>query len=187
MRLSSREIWSSFLIEREEGAGRWIVRSRSTAGQSIKQRDRGIVSQKQLDPLESMLHDVRSWAAEWSQRVFVADLTVASGPLARSHELLHAHLEPRGLLKYVEADSSIVRGLGLLTREQSLEVFDRGRKERAPAGGGRYDELLAAMSDGKISARARICMGDVVLANLIDDILARSQQDGELDRAKARC
>ena len=170
VRLSSREIWSSFLIEKR-GAGRLepsdLDQLLAVIDKAEKQEES--FSQKQLDPLGIKLHDVRSWAAEWSQRIFVTDSMVASGPLARFHELLHAHLAPRGLLKYVEVDFSIVRGLAYYTGAV-FEVFDRGRKERALAGGGRYDELLAVMSDGKISLPALgFGMGDVVLANLIDD------------------
>jgi histidyl-tRNA synthetase len=66
-------------------------------------------------------------------------------------------------------DFSIVRGLDYYTGIV-FEVFDRGKKNRALAGGGRYDELLSLMSDGKIAMPALgFGMGDVVLGNLIDD------------------
>ena len=170
VRLSSREVWSSFLSEKRGGAGV----DRSDLDQLLAvidkaQRQEDSVSQKQLDPLDISLDDLRTWAADWSQRVVAAESLVTSAPLARFHELLHSHLEPRGLLKYVEVDFSIVRGLAYYTGAV-FEVFDRGRRERALAGGGRYDELLALMSDGKVSLPALgIGMGDVVLANLIDD------------------
>ena len=45
-------------------------------------------------------------------------------------ELLHVHLDPRGLLKYIEVDFSIVRGLDYYTGIV-FEVFDRSKKERA--------------------------------------------------------
>ncbi len=172
VRLSSREIWSSFLIEKRGEAGF----ARGDLDQLLvvidkAERQEDSVSQKQLDSLGIKLQEVRSWAAEWSQRVFASDSVVASAPLARFHELLHSHLEPRGLLPYIEVDFSIVRGLAYYTGAV-FEVFDRGRKERALAGGGRYDELLALTSDGKVSLPALgLGMGDVVLANLIDDTL----------------
>jgi histidyl-tRNA synthetase len=170
VRLSSREIWSSFLSEKRGDAGF----ERSQLDQLLAVIDRAerqeeSVSQKQLDPLNIGLDEVRAWATHWSQRVFADDSIVTSGPLARVHELLHSHLEPRGLLKFVEVDFSIVRGLAYYTGAV-FEVFDRGKRERALAGGGRYDELLALMSDGKVSLPALgFGMGDVVLANLIDD------------------
>jgi histidyl-tRNA synthetase len=170
VRLSSRQIWSSFLSEKRGGAGF----ESSDLDQLLTVIDRAerqeeSASQKQLDPLEIGLDEVRTWAAHWSQRVFAGDSMVTSGPLARFHELLHSHLEPRGLLKYVEVDFSVVRGLAYYTGAV-FEVFDRGKRERALAGGGRYDELLALMSDGKVSLPALgFGMGDVVVANLIDD------------------
>jgi histidyl-tRNA synthetase len=170
VRLSSREIWLSFLMEKRGDA----AFDRSDLDQLLTvidkaERQEDSISQKQLDPLGIKLDDVRSWATDWSQRVFATDSMIASAPLARFHELLHSHLEPRGLLKYVEVDFSIVRGLAYYTGAV-FEIFDRGRKERALAGGGRYDDLLSLMSDGKVNLPALgLGMGDVVLANLIND------------------
>jgi histidyl-tRNA synthetase len=51
-----------------------------------------------------------------------------------------------------------------------FEVFDRGGKLRAIAGGGRYDNLIAQMSDGSVSMPALgFAMGDVVLAELMNE------------------
>lgn len=81
-------------------------------------------------------------------------------------------LEARGLREFVDIDYSIVRGLAYYTGTV-FEVFDRSGKERALAGGGRYDRLLSLMSDGKVDLPALgFGMGDVVLANLIDDVPA---------------
>jgi histidyl-tRNA synthetase len=78
-------------------------------------------------------------------------------------------LRARGLGEFVEIDYAIVRGLAYYTGTV-FEVFDRGKNERALAGGGRYDKLLALMSDGKVDLPALgFGMGDVVLGNLIDD------------------
>ncbi len=187
VRLSSREIWSGFLLEKRGAAGY----DRSDLEQLLAvidkaERQEELVSQKQLDPLGIELRDVRSWAADWSHRVFAADSAGASVPLARFHELLHAHLEPRGLLKYIEVDFSVVRGLAYYTGAV-FEVFDRSRKERALAGGGRYDELLALMSDGRVSLPALgFGMGDVVLTNLIDDTPhARAKMEAWISQSHA--
>jgi histidyl-tRNA synthetase len=76
----------------------------------------------------------------------------------------------------VEVDLTIVRGLAYYTG-LVFEVFDRGGKERALAGGGRYDRLLEVMSDGKVKMPALgFGMGDVVLANLIDDVEVANQR-----------
>lgn len=78
-------------------------------------------------------------------------------------------LTSRGLGAFVEIDYAVVRGLAYYTGTV-FEVFDRSKNERALAGGGRYDNLLSLMSDGKTNLPALgVGMGDVVLANLIDD------------------
>ena len=75
----------------------------------------------------------------------------------------------RGLDGFLEIDLTIVRGLANYTGVV-FEVFDRAKNERALAGGGRYDKLLSLMSDGKVDLPALgFGMGDVVLANLIND------------------
>ena len=52
-----------------------------------------------------------------------------------------------------------------------FEAFDRAGKFRAIAGGGRYDNLTAQLSDGALSLPALgFAMGDVVLGELINEI-----------------
>jgi histidyl-tRNA synthetase len=81
-------------------------------------------------------------------------------------------LRARDLDGFIEFDLTIVRGLAYYTGFV-FEVFDRAKNERALAGGGRYDGLLALMSDGKVNLPALgFGMGDVVLANLIADVPA---------------
>ncbi|MCE9610179.1 MAG: histidine--tRNA ligase [Chthoniobacter sp.] len=87
-----------------------------------------------------------------------------------------ADLTARGLGGFVEIDYAIVRGLAYYTGVV-FEVFDRGKNERALAGGGRYDKLLSLMSDGQTDLPALgFGMGDVVLANLIHDVPAAQAQ-----------
>ena len=89
-----------------------------------------------------------------------------------------ANLRARGMAEFVEVDLTIVRGLAYYTG-LVFEVFDRSGKERALAGGGRYDQLLEVMSDGKVSMPALgFGMGDVVLANLLEDVpAAKARRD----------
>jgi len=55
-------------------------------------------------------------------------------------------------------------------------VFDRAGKFRAIAGGGRYDNLIAQLSDGAVSLPALgFAMGDVVLGELINEIPQASE------------
>src|SRR5438094_5360595 len=83
---------------------------------------------------------------------------------------MHQHIIPRGLKDFVEIDLGIVRGLAYYTGIV-FEVFSRKRKFRAIAGGGRYDNLIAQLSDGAVSLPALgFAMGDVVLSELINEI-----------------
>ncbi|MEM7385484.1 MAG: histidine--tRNA ligase [Verrucomicrobiota bacterium] len=78
-------------------------------------------------------------------------------------------LKARGMADYVELDLGIVRGLAYYTGTV-FEVFDKGRNLRAVAGGGRYDQLIGTLSDGKAELPAAgFAMGDVVVTELIDE------------------
>ncbi len=80
---------------------------------------------------------------------------------------LEADLGARGLGAFVEFDPRIVRGLAYYTGVV-FEVFDRARQSRALAGGGRYDELLATLSDGAVKHPALgFAIGDVTLLDLL--------------------
>ena len=58
-----------------------------------------------------------------------------------------------------------------------FEVFDRAGKLRAIAGGGRYDNLVAQLSDGAAKLPALgFAMGDVVLGELINQTPAAREQ-----------
>src|SRR4030095_9331235 len=78
-------------------------------------------------------------------------------------------LGARGLADFVSIDVGIVRGLAYYTGIV-FEVFDRGGKFRAIAGGGRYNNLIAQLSDGGVSMPALgFAMGDVVLGELVNE------------------
>ncbi len=97
-----------------------------------------------------------------------------------------ADLAARGLGQFIEIDYAIVRGLAYYTGVV-FEVFDRSKNERALAGGGRYDKLLSLMSDGAVDLPALgFGMGDVVLANLINDTpAAKAKLEAWLARERA--
>ena len=88
-------------------------------------------------------------------------------PLERADELapLLEACEDFDLGSYVEADFRIVRGLAYYTGPV-WEIFDRGRKLRAVAGGGRYDALIGAFGGPDLPALG-FGMGDVVLGELL--------------------
>jgi len=97
--------------------------------------------------------------------------TLKSGGKSAKLERLVAGLHVRGLGNFVEIDVGIVRGLAYYTGIV-FEAFDRAGKFRAIAGGGRYDNLIAQLSDGALSLPALgFAMGDVVLGELINEIL----------------
>jgi histidyl-tRNA synthetase len=73
------------------------------------------------------------------------------------------------LADFVSIDVGIVRGLAYYSGIV-FEVFDRAKKFRAIAGGGRYDNLISLLSDGATSLPALgFAMGDVVLGELINE------------------
>ena len=76
-------------------------------------------------------------------------------------------LRTRGHGDFAKVDVRIVRGLAYYTGVV-FEVFDRTGKFRAIAGGGRYDNLIAQLSDAAVSLPAvGFAMGDVVLGELL--------------------
>jgi histidyl-tRNA synthetase len=72
-----------------------------------------------------------------------------------------------GWADHIQFDPSIVRGLAYYTGTV-FEIFDRAGELRAICGGGRYDSLLAAVSDLEMPA-VGFGMGDVVLSELLRD------------------
>jgi histidyl-tRNA synthetase len=128
---------------------------------------------KKLDEFGVALDDVKA---------FIAD------PKSEAAGLRHVEedLKARGLDGYIELDLTIVRGLAYYTG-LVFEVFDRAKNERALAGGGRYDNLLALMSDGKVTLPALgFGMGDVVLGLLIDETpAAKAKRDAWIERHHA--
>ena len=79
------------------------------------------------------------------------------------------NLEARGMSEFIDVDLSIVRGLAYYTGVV-FEVFDAKKSLRAVAGGGRYDTLISALSDGSADVPAAgFAIGDVVIRHLIEE------------------
>ncbi|MFL5517311.1 MAG: histidine--tRNA ligase [Gemmatimonadales bacterium] len=78
-----------------------------------------------------------------------------------------AALEAMGLGSYLDLDLGIVRGLAYYTGTV-FELFDARGELRAICGGGRYDNLLAALGGVDLPALG-FGMGDVVLSELLRD------------------
>jgi histidyl-tRNA synthetase len=179
VRLSSRDIWLSFVLERlNPGQPTSSVndaqfrRLLETLDKIERQDER--VTNAQLKEFNASVADVWAWVEKTRRILQDPSHQESSGwsgtTLANLDQLFHQHLVPRGLKKYIEIDLSIVRGLAYYTGIV-FEVFSRKRKLRAIAGGGRYDNLIGLLSESAVSLPAvGFAMGDVVLGELINEI-----------------
>ena len=94
---------------------------------------------------------------------------IDSGEPTEELQAVLDNLAARGLGDYVKIDYNVIRGLAYYTGVV-YEAFDRHGEFRAIAGGGRYDQLVSLVSDGKNDLPAAgFAMGDVVLAELLKD------------------
>ena len=94
---------------------------------------------------------------------------IDSGEPTEELQAVLDNLAARGLGDYVKIDYNVIRGLAYYTGVV-YEAFDRHGKFRAIAGGGRYDQLVSLVSDGKNDLPAAgVAMGDVELAELLKD------------------
>jgi len=149
VRISDREFWTDFLREKNVPADRW-----DEFLQAIDKFGR--------EPREKTAEKLGNLA----EPVFA---TIKNGGKSEKLDKLLNGLRERGLADFVAIDVGIVRGLAYYTGIV-FEVFDRAGKFRAIAGGGRYDNLIAQLSDDAVSLPALgFAMGDVVLGELIDD------------------
>src|SRR6266481_5796875 len=150
VRISDREFWTDFLREKDVPADRW---------------------DEYLQAIDKFGREPREKTAEklgnLADPVFA---TLKSGGKSERLGKVVDGLSGRGLADFVAIDIGIVRGLAYYTGTV-FEVFDRAGKFRAIAGGGRYDNLIAQLSDGAVSMPALgFAMGDVVLGELINEI-----------------
>jgi histidyl-tRNA synthetase len=98
---------------------------------------------------------------------------------------LLADLEARGLRGYVRPDLGVVRGLAYYTGVV-FEAFALQGNLRAIAGGGRYDRLLADLSDGTSDLPAvGFGVGDAVLLELLNETPAAKALEDEALKADA--
>ena len=150
VRISDREFWTDFLGEKDVPAEGW---------------------DEFLQAIDKFGREPREKTAEklgdLAEPVFA---TLKSGGKSQKLSKLLDALRGRGLADFVAIDIGIVRGLAYYTGIV-FEVFDRAGKFRAVAGGGRYNNLIAQLSDGAVSMPALgFAMGDVVLGELINEI-----------------
>lgn len=92
----------------------------------------------------------------------------ASGGCALEHlQTLHERLGELGLLEWCTYTPSLARGLAYYTGTV-FEVHETAGKERAIAGGGRYDNLVELFG-GPATPAVGIAMGDVVIRLVLED------------------
>jgi histidyl-tRNA synthetase len=155
VRISDREFWTDFFGDNNVPAERW---------EDLLQ----VVDKSAREPREKTAEKL----GELADPVFA--MLKSGGKSARLEQLV-AGLRARGLADFVTIDVGIVRGLAYYTGIV-FEAFDRAGKLRAIAGGGRYDNLIAQLSDGALSLPALgFAMGDVVLGELIEEIPRASE------------
>jgi len=158
VRVSDRRAWVRFL------SGRGCPEADIPAALGLidkLERDDPAAIEGKLKPFGVGLDEVREFIRSGSPEDFAP---------------LLAEISARGLSDFVRVDLSIVRGLAYYTGIV-FEIFDRGLSGRALAGGGRYDSLLHALSDGRVSLPAiGLGVGDVTLANFIRETPVASQR-----------
>jgi histidyl-tRNA synthetase len=156
VRISDREFWIDFLRRQNVAEEKW-------------QETLQIIDKSEREPREKTAAKLGPLAEPTFK---ILDGEGRSEKLERVVEALRG----RGLVDFVQVDLGIVRGLAYYTGIV-FEAFDRGGKLRALAGGGRYDNLISQLSDGALSLPAiGFAMGDVVLAELIDEVPAAKKQ-----------
>lgn len=150
VRLSSRQAWQRFFL----GRGGDETKSHQFYQVVDKlERERPEVSAGKMAELGVRVEDVRAFIE-------------ASVPEPELKAVLD-NLAARGLGEFVKVDYGVIRGLAYYTGVV-FEAFDRKGEFRAIAGGGRYDQLIKVVSDGKVDLPGLgFGMGDVVLAELL--------------------
>ena len=158
VRISDRGFWVDFLQSQSVPEERW---------------------QQVLEVIDKSERESREKTAERLGALAEPVFKILDGG-GKSEKLdqLVAGLRTRGLAEFVSVDLRIVRGLAYYTGVV-FEAFDRGGELRAIAGGGRYDNLVAHLSDGAASLPALgFAMGDVVLGELLrENLTARAQME----------
>ncbi len=149
VRISDRDFWIDFLREKNVSPDQWdeLLQAIDKSGREPREKTAEKLG-KLADPIFSILK---------------------KGGKSQKLDQLVDGLRERGLADYVAIDVGIVRGLAYYTGIV-FEVFDRAEKFRAIAGGGRYNNLIAQLSDDAVSMPALgFAMGDVVLGELINE------------------
>jgi histidyl-tRNA synthetase len=154
VRISDRAVWADFLVrnQRPESDLPALLQIIDKLGREADDK-----TEERLKGLSLSLDQVRGFINE----------PAADHP---AFAALAANFTARGLGDFVLFDRSIVRGLAYYTGVV-FEAFDRRGELRAIAGGGRYDGLLAKISDGSCDLPALgFAIGDVVITDMLQSL-----------------
>lgn len=154
VRVNNRNLWADFLIKHQKSVDR--LPEFLSIIDKLEREDEE-TTQRKLRSFELDLSDIREFLLAPPESV------PGFGDLFRE-------LQWRGLEKFVELDLTIVRGLDYYTG-LVFEIFDRRKENRALAGGGRYDHLISAISEGETNLPAAgFAIGDVTFTNLLQEL-----------------
>ena len=165
IRLSSRNAWQDFF--NQNGGDESKAYEFYQAVDKIE-RTAPEESEKKFQALGFTLEQVRNF--------------IAAGEPTEELQAVLDNLAARGMSDFVKIDYNVIRGLAYYTGVV-YEAFDHHGKFRAIAGGGRYDQLVSLVSNGKKDMPAAgFAMGDVVLTELLRErkLLYRSDIPAEV-------
>jgi histidyl-tRNA synthetase len=167
IRLSDRSAWHDFM------ARHGVEKERAAEFLTIVDRMEKMLPEKTAELLKPFGVELETL------REFIAKAEIpALAPLL-------ADLEARGLREYVRPDLGVVRGLAYYTGVV-FEAFALHGNLRAIAGGGRYDRLLADLSDGSADLPAvGFGVGDAVLLELLNETPAAKAMEEAALKADA--
>jgi len=169
IRLSSRNAWQTFFRQRVEIRRQISEQTHQSPPEQKLYSDEGEYEFFQIiDKLE------RAEPAESEKKLAALGFSLAdvnkfieSGEPAEQLKSVLDNLAARGMKDFVKIDYHVIRGLAYYTGVV-FEAFDRKGEFRAIAGGGRYDNLIKLLSNGKVNLPALgFGMGDVVLLELL--------------------
>ena len=166
VRISDREFWTELLKLEKVPSNRWEEMLQTIDKSEREPREK---TQERLGKLAKPVFEIFE----------------KGGESAKLNNIIE-NLRLRGLADFAKVDVRIVRGLAYYTGIV-FEVFDRAGKFRAIAGGGRYDQLVAQLSDNAVSMPALgFAIGDVVLGEMIrGHAAARAQMEKTIGAERA--
>src|SRR5512133_2277527 len=162
IRISDREFWTELLKLEKIPPDRW---EEMLQGIDKSEREPREKTEERLGQLAKPVFEIFE----------------KGGESAKINNIIE-NLRMRGLDDFAKVDVRIGRGLAYYTGIV-FEVFDRAGKFRAIAGGGRYDQLIAQLSENAVSLPALgFAIGDVVLGEMIrSHAAARAQMEKTIE------